>query len=109
MSRRLRVLISAYACEPHKGSEPEVGWQWSLQMARFHNVTVLTRSNNRAAIEAGLRAIKDGRPVPEFVYHDCGERALKLKTRFKAVRVYYQLWQKSAREVVRRLHQAEPF
>jgi hypothetical protein len=26
MAQRLKVLISAYACEPGKGSEPEVGW-----------------------------------------------------------------------------------
>ena len=34
MSRRLQVLLSAFACEPEKGSEPEVGWQWALQMVR---------------------------------------------------------------------------
>ena len=54
MPKKLKVLISAYACEPNKGSEPEVGWQWALQMARYHDVTVLTRSNNRAGIEKEL-------------------------------------------------------
>src|ERR1700720_4879126 len=54
MSLRLRVLLSAYACEPHKGSGPEVGWQWALQMARFHDVTVLTQSKNRPVIERAL-------------------------------------------------------
>ena len=62
----MNVLLSAYACEPGKGSEPEVGWQWALQMARFHNVTVLTRTNNRAAIEAALREIPEPRPAFEF-------------------------------------------
>ena len=42
MPDRLRVLISAYACEPDKGSEPEVGWKWALHLARFHDVCVLT-------------------------------------------------------------------
>src|SRR6185295_12842005 len=27
---RLRVLLSAYACEPSKGSEPGIGWNWAL-------------------------------------------------------------------------------
>ena len=24
----MQILLSAYACEPNKGSEPEVGWKW---------------------------------------------------------------------------------
>ena len=62
MSKRLKVLISAYACEPGKGSEPEVGWQWALQMARHHDVTVLTRANNRQAIEPAIEALRGRQP-----------------------------------------------
>ncbi len=100
MSPRLKVLISAYACEPNKGSEPEVGWQWALQMARFHDVTVLTRTNNRAVIEAGLRALPPGQPVPSFEYHDEATRALRWKKKLGATTAYYILWQKSAHAVV---------
>src|SRR6266436_5550763 len=95
MSRRLKVLISAYACEPAKGSEPEVGWQWALQMARFHDVTVLTRTNNQSAIEAGLEKLQGQQPVPKFVYHD--------------LKSYYVRWQASARKVVAKLHGANRF
>ncbi len=109
MDSRRRILISAYACAPGEGSEPEVGWQWALQMARFHDVTVLTRANNRPAIESAARQIRNEKPIPNFVYHDCAQRLLDFKARFKAVRVYYQFWQKSAWDVVERLHRAEPF
>jgi glycosyltransferase involved in cell wall biosynthesis len=109
MADRLKVLISAYACEPNKGSEPEVGWQWGLQMARFHEVTVLTRANNRAGIEAGLEALKGRQPLPKFIYHDRGRALMALKRRFKLTKAYYVLWQRSAREVVSRLHQAHRF
>ena len=34
----MKVLISAYACEPAKGSEPVVGWTWALAAAREHDV-----------------------------------------------------------------------
>ena len=68
MDKRLKVLISAYACEPGKGSEPEVGWQWALQMARFHDVTVLTRANNRASIEAEISRMDGAKP--KFIYFD---------------------------------------
>jgi glycosyltransferase involved in cell wall biosynthesis len=109
MSRRLKVLISAYACEPNKGSEPEVGWQWSLQMARFHDVTVLTRENNRAAIERELQVLREWQPVPSFVYHDETPHLLDIKKRFSALKMYYILWQRSAHEVVGRLHQETAF
>ena len=33
--KRLRVLISAYACEPGKGSEPGVGWNVAQEMANI--------------------------------------------------------------------------
>jgi glycosyltransferase involved in cell wall biosynthesis len=109
MERKLKVLMSAYACEPGKGSEPEVGWQWALQMARFHDVTVLTRANNRGAIEAALVALRGRQPLPEFVYHDRALFLLDMKRHTKAVKLYYLLWQRSARNVVRRLHAERHF
>ena len=109
MPERLKVLMSAYACEPGKGSEPEVGWQWALQMARFHDVTVLTRTNNRASIEAALTALQGKQPLPQFVFHDRGRMLLSLKSRFKLVQLYYVLWQRSAQALAARLHQAQRF
>jgi len=109
MTRRLKVLISAYACEPGKGSEPEVGWQWALQMARFHEVTVLTRGNNRDNIERGLASLRGRQPLPEFVYHEASPFFLRLKRAVHAHHLYYVLWQRSARDLVARLHQARRF
>ena len=95
MDKRLKVLISAYACEPYKGSEPNVGWQWALQMARFHDVTVLTRSNNREPIERAI-ASYDG-PRPTFCYFDLPKWLLTLKRKGMPVVLYYVLWQAKAR------------
>jgi glycosyltransferase involved in cell wall biosynthesis len=104
MSQRLKVLMSAYACEPGKGSEPEVGWQWALQMARYHDVTVLTRTNNRPAIEPALAALRGSQPLPAFIYHDRSPLVLDLKRRTKSVKLYYLLWQRSARDLIAQLH-----
>src|SRR5437763_11946548 len=109
MAQRLKVLISAYACEPFKGSEPEVGWQWALQMARFHDVTVLTRANNHEPIKRGLRALPPDQPVPRFVYFDCSPWLLALKRVFGLTQLYYILWQKGARTVVAELHRRNSF
>ena len=51
--KKLKILLSAYACEPNKGSEPEVGWQWALNLSEEgHDVYVITRTNNRRNIDS---------------------------------------------------------
>lgn len=108
MAQRLRVIISAYACEPGKGSEPEVGWQWAVQIARFHDVTVLTRANNRAGIEAGLHAVPPEH-APRFIYLDAPRWVLWLKRRAPASQTwYYALWQRLARRAIARLVKEAP-
>src|SRR5262245_35246616 len=109
MPGRLKVLISAYACEPGKGSEPEVGWQWALQMARFHDVTVLTRANNRPLIEQALSKLPVSESVPTFVYLNLSPFLLGLNRRFKAVNLYYVRWQRAARRFVSELHARHAF
>src|SRR6267143_6192337 len=95
MPRRLKVLISAYACEPGKGSEPEVGWQLALQMAKFHDITVVTRANNQPTIEKGLAAYEG--PHPQFIYYDLPQWVLALKRRGMWVAIYYFFWQLGVR------------
>src|ERR1043166_5721920 len=109
MAARLKVLMSAYACRPGKGSEHEIGWQWTLHMARIHDVTVLTRRKSREAIEKELKRLGDAHPVPTFEYHECNRLMLGLKARVSSfVRVYYVAWQRSVRRrisaLVRRNH-----
>lgn len=109
MAERLKVLISAYACEPHRGSEPEVGWQWARHMARFHDVTVLTRSNNRAVIERELGPLAGTQPLPRFAYHDLPRLWQRGKQTPGGVWWYYTLWQRTARRRIAEMIAQEPF
>ena len=105
--RRLRILISAYACEPGKGSEPGVGWNVAWEIARYHDVWVITRANNRSAIEA---AVVESHPrVPRFVYFDLPAWARWWKRGQRGVQLYYYLWQLGALFVCRRLHRQVGF
>ena len=103
----MRILISAYACEPEKGSEPGVGWNWAQQMGRYHEVWVITRANNRAPIEKAL-AIK---PLPNvhWVYFDLPRWVRFWKRRQRGVHLYYYLWQIGAYFVARKLHRRAGF
>src|SRR5687768_6426183 len=66
--RVMKILVSAYACDPTRGSEPGAGWNWVRQAARFHDVWVITRAKNRRPIEDALR--EDPLPSVRWIYFD---------------------------------------
>ena len=98
MSARLKVLLSAYACEPGRGSEPEVGWQWAIHLAQLHDVTVVTRANNRTVIEAALAPLPQ--PHPKFLYYDLPDWMISAKKHGFPVALYYLLWQRGVTKFV---------
>jgi hypothetical protein len=58
-TRRPLVFLSAFACEPGRGSEPGVGWEFvraaaSLAQRREIEVIILTRPHRLAQIESAL-------------------------------------------------------
>ena len=60
------ILLSAYACSPNYGSEPEVGWQWATNLAQLnYKVTVVTHADNKKKI-INFRNLKN----LTFVYYD---------------------------------------
>jgi glycosyltransferase involved in cell wall biosynthesis len=104
--RPRKVLISAYACEPGKGSEPGVGWLWALAAAKTSEVWVLTRANNRAAIEADAASSSASL---RFVYVDLPPWVTRWKRPGRNIRLYYLAWQLAAMQSAKRLHAAESF
>ena len=97
-SPRLKVLLSAYACEPGKGSEPYVGWSWAMQLREFCDVTVLTRANNKANIEKAMG--KEAGPNLNFLYYDPPRLLVWLKKRGLPIALFYVVWQIGARSFV---------
>src|SRR5579862_6646539 len=103
----VKILLSAYACEPDKGSEPGVGWNWALALVRRgYEVHVLTRTNNREAIE---RHGKELSPALHFHFFDLPERARFWKYWPGGIYLYYLLWQIGAARVAANLHRLQQF
>lgn len=101
----MRILASAYACEPGAGSELGKGWNLASEMARQgHEVTILTcGSHHRSTIEKYLE--KQG--VPDrlsFAWHDVPAWPGPGYENAHRIRQHYYMWQMTARRVAARLH-----
>ena len=84
----------AYACEPGRGSEPGVGWNWALQSARLgHEVHVITRKNNQKVIEAENQIPHDSRLFFHYIDFPDFICSLKKWLGYFALPVYYYCWQ----------------
>ena len=92
----MKILLSAYACEPNRGSEPGNGWNWALHLAlEGHDVLMMTCPDGRQAIDEQLNEIGNSISlrvkyvdVPIWV-------KLFLKGRI-GVFAHYYFWQKFA-------------
>lgn len=104
----MRILLSAFACEPNWGSETTVGWRWTEELAKQHKVTVLTHAYFREGIRAHLEST-NGNPVEsvEFVYYEVPGIGIH-PHRLLNSQAYYQLWQFfawwHARKLIRNQH-----
>ncbi len=88
----MKILLIAYACEPGRGSELGTGWNMSLGLAKSHELTVVTRANNREKIENDLKDYSGAKP--RFIYVDPASWVLRLKRMgILPVQMFYQLWQ----------------
>lgn len=98
---RLKIFISAYACEPGLGSEIGVGWHWVLEMSRYFELWVLTRESNRGSIEPWIKEHPEYSGI-HFLYFDLPKWARFWKKGLRGVRTYYNLWQWFTNRIVRR-------
>jgi len=86
------MLISAYACEPNKGSEPEVGWRWMIRFSKeCDELTVVTRKNNRKNIEEEFCKLNIDNVV--FKYFDLPQWVSFWKKGGRGVNLYAYLWE----------------
>lgn len=103
---RLNVLISAFACQPGKGSEPGVGWNFVKHMAGNHNVWALTKSTNKPLIDAELQK----RPITglHFIYFDLSQTFIFNEKRL-GEQIYYVIWQLFVRKKIKNLSKTIDF
>ncbi len=105
----MKVLLSAYSCEPGQGSEPGVGWNVVREVARYHQVWVLTRPDeSQEIIEAELAR----NPIDNlhFVYFTLPFwQDSRRWGQSGGMQLHYYLWQIQAYFVAKQLHREIDF
>ena len=89
-----KILLSAYSCEPNRGSESEVGWCWATNLANQGNeVFVITRLNQKNNIEKSknFQNLKN----LNFIYFDYPNWIIKIlkNDNYSYSYLYFFLWQ----------------
>jgi len=102
----MRVLISAYACEPGRGAEPGVGWNIAKKLSENHELWIITRANNKDVIES---CEEEWASEVNWIYVDPPRWLTFWKKGMRGLRVFYTLWQVSAYRAAKKLVQDVDF
>ncbi len=90
----MKILITAYAVNPYKGSEDGTGWNMICQVAQHHPVMAITRKNNRTDIEKYLAENQVvGAEQMTFHYFDLPYWMRFWKKGGRGALLYLYLWQ----------------
>lgn len=101
LNEKLKIFVSAYACEPDIGTEIGVGWHWTLEMSKYYELWVLTRKSNKESIERWSSESKEKYDI-HYIYFDMPKVLRFWKKGLRGVRTYYVIWQKLTNRIVRR-------
>ena len=107
MDKPLKILFSAYACEPNHGSELGIGWGTVNAVSELHETWVVTRKNNKKCIEEELK--KHPNENLHFVYYDLPKVILWLKKHGLGMQLYYLLWNRGVRKIIKKQLSAKQF
>jgi len=110
MRKKIKILVSAYACAPNRGSEPGMGWRFVMGLANLHELHVIVEKR------------KWEQPINDFLSQnpkliDSVTFYFIDKKRNKPLRKiwppsyywYYRKWQKDALKLAKQLDKKENF
>lgn len=102
----MKLLLSAFACDPSKGSEPSYGWNWATGLAgKGYEVHCFTRLEGKGSIEL------QNKPANLFFYYIVLPWGLEklYYSSTAGMYLYYLLWQWAAYRKARQLHKKLSF
>jgi glycosyltransferase involved in cell wall biosynthesis len=105
----MKLLISAYACAPNRGSDHGVGWNWTTEAHRLgHEIWALASPAHRDSIENACRSTPDLEGI-RWSFPEVRGWPLQQSVEPKWERTYNLLWQRAAVHHARALQQQVGF
>lgn len=91
----MKILLSAYACQPNCGSELGNGWNWALETARLgYEVYCLTTPEGKEETEAELKRVQE--PNLHIIYVTVPDWVNYAFRYQPGVYLHYIVWQEQA-------------
>lgn len=111
--KKLKILVSCYACGPNWGSEIGMGWNWTQSLGKKVDLTVITEKTFEKEIEETYRDKKRNKNLAPiiFQYVDIGPSARERGWNQGDWSFYfdYRSWQWKVYQLARILHQKEKY
>ena len=98
----INVLINAYAVSPTWGSEPGMGWNWIINIAKHCNVFVITEAEWKNDILVELEKLPQKNNI-HFYFNPVSEKVRRMCWNQGDWRFYwfYRKWQKKTLEIAK--------
>lgn len=101
----MKILLSAFAFAPNQGSEPGVGWRWAIELAKQHQVVVITDATRQPLVEApGIEL-----PANLQVMYFRPKWLIRVPLNSRTAQVLYTLWQFGLFGFAKRAHAQHGF
>lgn len=100
----INVLINAYAVSPNWGSEPGVGWNWIVNLAKSCNVFVITEGEWKNEIEVAVKELPQHDNI-HFYYNPVSPEVRKMCWNQGDWRFYihYRKWQRKTLDIAKEI------
>lgn len=97
MQKSYKILISAYACSPFHGSEPGMGWNFILELSKYHELHVIVEQRKwRKYIEEYLIQHPKLNKKIKFYFIEKKRNKFLRKIWPPSYYWFYKAWQKKA-------------
>ena len=105
----VNVLVNAYAVSPTKGSEPGVGWNWAVNLARYCNVYVITEGEWQQDILDAVGRLPQ-RINLHFYFNPVSDKIRKMCWHQGDWRFYYyyRKWQERTLDIAKKIIAEHP-
>lgn len=101
---KLKILVNAYACSPDRGSEPGMGWNWCIHLAKYCELHIITEEEFKQKIEEAITKLPQKENL-KFYYNPVSEEVREMARNQGDWRFYthYKKWQKKTLEIAKQI------